>query len=66
MVIIEPDIRIIMFTYYGSMEIFYLVVTTLFNAAPGQAGLKDDFFTNTDILCVNETEVRITLWILKV
>ena len=32
-------------------------VITIFNAAPGQAGLEDEFYKNTDILCVNETEV---------
>ena len=37
---------------------FYLV-KTLFNAAPGQSGLGEEFFTNTDILCVNETEVSV-------
>lgn len=32
-------------------------IVTIFNAAPGLAGLKNDFYQFTDILCVNETEV---------
>lgn len=34
-------------------------VLTLFNAAPGMAGLSDEFFQNSDILCVNETEAEL-------
>lgn len=34
-----------------------LIATTIFNAAPGQAGLDREFYQYTDILCVNETEV---------
>lgn len=33
------------------------IALTIFNAAPGQAGLEDEFYKKTDILCVNETEV---------
>ena len=32
-------------------------VRTLFNVAPGQAGLGQEFFEATDILCLNESEV---------
>ena len=38
-------------TYVGS------AITTIFNAAPGLAGLKKEFYKYSDILCVNETEV---------
>ena len=34
------------------------VVCTVLNAAPGVGGLGQEFFDATDILCVNESEVR--------
>ena len=33
------------------------IVTTIFNTAPGVKSLGPDHFSNTDILCLNETEV---------
>ncbi|XP_011406960.1 PREDICTED: ribokinase-like [Amphimedon queenslandica] len=33
--------------------------TTIFNAAPGLAGLKKEFYKYSDILCVNETEAEL-------
>ena len=33
------------------------LVTTIFNTAPGVKSLGPDHFSNTDILCLNETEV---------
>ena len=35
------------------------VVCTVLNAAPGVGGLGQEFFDATDILCVNESEVRL-------
>lgn len=32
-------------------------VRTVFNVAPGQSGLGQEFFDATDILCLNESEV---------
>ena len=37
------------------------LVTTIFNTAPGVKSLSPDHFSNTDILCLNETEVRLLI-----
>ncbi|XP_060078935.1 ribokinase-like [Ylistrum balloti] len=34
-------------------------VMSIFNPAPAQSGLSDEFFTECDIFCANETEVEI-------
>lgn len=34
-----------------------IIVTTLFNPAPGVTELPEEVYNNTDILCLNETEV---------
>ncbi len=32
-------------------------VLTILNTAPGVKGLEREYFENTDVLCLNETEV---------
>ena len=33
---------------------------TIFNTAPGVKGLSQEYFQNTDILCLNETEASLS------
>ena len=39
---------------------FIVPVTTVFNTAPGLSSIKQELFDNTDVLCLNETEVHNT------
>lgn len=37
--------------------IYFLPALTILNTAPGVESLSEEFYSNTDILCLNETEV---------
>ena len=37
-----------------------LLAVTIFNTAPGVKGLSQEYFQNTDILCLNETEASLS------
>ena len=45
--------------YYVCVSPSSLLAVTILNTAPGVKGLTQEYFQNTDILCLNETEVSL-------
>ena len=41
------------------VSLSFLRAVTILNTAPGVKGLSQEYFQNTDILCLNETEVSL-------